>query len=88
MEDIWAWFNHHLERPERLALSSRSHAKAQALSWFRDTAANHISKMRAFAEILERYGIHVQMIRTSRTGYVLYEDESQIAAYPFADTPT
>ncbi len=88
LEDIWAWFNKNLERPERLALSPRPHAKSQALSWFRDTATNHIAKMRAFAEILERYDIAVQMIRTDRPGYVLYEDEFQIAAYPFADTPT
>jgi hypothetical protein len=88
LEDIWGWFNRHLERPARLALSSRPHSKAQALSWFRDSATNHIAKMRSFAEILERYGIAVQMVRTNRPGYVLYEDEFQIAAYPFADTPT
>ncbi len=44
--------------------------------------------MRAFAEILERHGMAVRMIHTDRPGYVLYEDEFQIAAYPFADTPT
>ncbi|HEX4302005.1 MAG TPA: hypothetical protein VHZ78_04390 [Rhizomicrobium sp.] len=88
LEDIWAWFNRHLERPERLALSPRPHAKAQALSWFRDTATNHVAKMREFAGILEQYGITVQTIRTSRPGYVLYKDEYQVAAYPFADTPT
>ena len=59
-----------------------------ALSWFRDTAHEHIGKMRDFALILERHGIAVRMIRTDRPGYVLYEDDYQVAAYPFADTPT
>ena len=88
LESLRDWFNEHLERPERLALSSKPHAKAQALSWFRDTASEHIAKMREFADILERQGIGVVMIRTNRPGYVLYEDEYQVAAYPFADTTT
>ena len=69
-------------------MSSRPHAKAQAISWFRDTAILHIAKMREFQEILERYGVAVQMIKAKRLGYVLYEDEFQIVAYPFNDTPT
>jgi hypothetical protein len=44
--------------------------------------------MREFQEVLERYGVTVQMIRAKRLGYVLYEDEFQVAAYPFSDTPT
>lgn len=88
LERIWDWFNRHLERPERLALSPRPNSKAQALSWFRDTATDHITKMRAFGVMLERYDIAVTMIRTDRPGYVLYEDEYQVVAYPFSDTPT
>ena len=88
LETIWHWFNVNLERPERMAMSSRPHAKAQAISWFRDTAILHIAKMREFQEILERYGVAVQMIKAKRLGYVLYEDEFQIVAYPFNDTPT
>ena len=85
---ISAWFNQHLERPERLALSPRPHAKAQAISWFRDSAVEHIAKMREFREILERYGVDVDMIKAKRLGYILYEDEFQVTAYPFSDTPT
>ena len=87
-ETIRDWFNGHLERPKRLAVSARHHAKAQAISWFRDTAIEHIAKMRECQEVLERYGLTVQMVRAKRLGYVLYEDEFQVAAYPFSDTPT
>jgi len=83
LDAIRGWFNEHLEKPTRLASSSR-----QALSWFKDTATNHIEKMREFAEIFERYGVPVEMIKARRLGYILYEDEFQVAAFPFSDTPT
>lgn len=88
LEGLRTWFNINLERPKRLALSSRSNAKAQALSWFKDTAITHIAKMREFSTVLEGYGLAVQMIKTNRPGYVLYEDEYQVSAYPFSDTQT
>ena len=88
LERIWGWFNKHLERPARLSLSSRPHSKAQAISWFRDTATEHIAKMREFQEVLERYGLAVQMLKAKRLGYIRYEDEFQVIAYPFSDTPT
>ena len=88
LETIRDWFNEHLERPAKLAVSSRPHAKSQAISWFRDSATLHIAKMREFQEILERNGLVVEMINAKRLGYVLYEDEFQVAAYPFSDTPT
>ncbi len=88
LEALLAWFNEHLERPKRLAISPRPHSKSQALSWFKDSASDHIAKMREFSKILESYGAGVRMIKTDRPGYILYEDEYQVAAYPFADTET
>jgi len=88
LDTLRGWFNENLKRPTRLAVSSRPHSKAQAISWYRDTATEHIAKMREFQEVLERYGLEVQMIQAKRLGYILYEDEFQVAAYPFKDTPT
>jgi len=88
LENIRDWFNEHLDKPTRLAVSSRPHSKAQAISWFKDTATEHIAKMREFQEVLERHGLAVEMIKAKRLGYILYEDEFQVAAYPFNDTPT
>lgn len=88
LDSLMRWFTANLKTPSRLALSPRPHSKAQALSWFKDTAIEHIAKMREFSEILRCYDIEIRMIRTERPGYVLYEDEHQVAAYPFADTPT
>jgi hypothetical protein len=88
LESIRKWFNKNLEKPERLSLSPRPNRKEQALSWFKDSATEHIAKMREFQQVLERYGRRVHMIKARRLGYTLYEDEYQIAAYPFSDTPT
>ncbi len=85
---IREWFNRNLESPKRLAVSPRPHSKAQAISWFKSSALVHISKMRELGELLQRHDLHVEMIRTVRPGYVLYEDEFQVAAYPYADTPS
>ncbi len=88
LEDLRNWFNQHLERPTRLSVSSQHNRQEQAISWFKDTASEHIAKMREIQAILESYGVSVQMIKAKRLGYVLYEDEFQAAAYPFNDTPT
>jgi hypothetical protein len=88
LEALSSWFNRHLEAPTRLSLSSRPHRKAQAISWFKGSATVHISKMREFQTVLERNGIAVEILTTTRPGYIVYEDRFQVAAYPFADTPT
>lgn len=82
------WFRDNLEKPDRFAISSRPHAKGQALSWFKADSLIHIAKMRDLQRILEAHDVSVDVLRTERPGYVIYEDEHQVAAYPFADTPT
>lgn len=86
LEQIHEWFNAHLPVPDRFALSSRPHAKAQALSWFRDSAEAYIARMREYQWIVERYRVRVEMLQTRRPGYVVYQDDYQVVAYPFADT--
>lgn len=87
LRQLYAWFKANLPEPSRFSLSTRPHAKAQALSWFRDSAAEHIRSMRVYRAILEDYGLRAEMLRTTRPGYIVYEDDHQVVAYPFADTP-
>jgi hypothetical protein len=37
------------------------------------------------AALLRDYGVFVQVLKTSRPGYVVYEDELQIVAEPFSN---
>ena len=88
LQSIEDWFEEHLPTPSQLSISKRPHGKEQAISWFKLSAHDHIDRMRIIQRILEGCDIAVQVIKTDRPGYVVYEDEFQIAAYPFADTPT
>ena len=86
--EIRDWFRCNLNRPDRLAKSNRPHAKNVALSWFKDTALEHIKKMREMANILEAHGYSVEMIKSERPGFIVYEDAYQVAAEPFRSTIT
>lgn len=87
LDTVRVWFCDNLPVPTRFSLSSRPHRKAQALSWFKDAATQHIHHIREYQRILELYGVAVEMLRTDRPGYVVYEDNFQVVAYPFASTP-
>lgn len=86
LDQILHWFEDNLAEPERLALSSKPRRKASAISWFRDGAKEHIVRMRELRALLDSHGIAVDMLRERRPGYVVYEDEHQVVAYPFSET--
>jgi hypothetical protein len=78
-----AWFNEHLRRPDRLAWSSRPNAPERAITWLKASATEHVSRMRELVALLEHKAIAVEELRTDRPGYVVYEDDHQVAAMPF-----
>lgn len=82
------WFNQNLEVPPKFNRSSKPHAKAKALSWYKDSAKIYIQKSREIMHLLEKYGIGVTMIKTNRPGYIVFESESQVIAEPYSDTVT
>jgi hypothetical protein len=84
--EIWLWFNEHLKEPDRFSRSDRPGAAPKAVGWFKDSAAEHLRRMRDLAALLEHHGVPTRMLRTDRPGYVVYEDDYQVAAVPFADT--
>ena len=83
---IRKWFDENLERPLRFTASKPPyHAKkSKAISWFRDTAQEHLSRVRSLVAILQNHAVAVRMIKSDRVGYIVYEDEYQIVAEPFA----
>ena len=38
--------------------------------------------------ILNEHGIRTEMITSARPGYIVFEDEHQVAAVPFKETTT
>ena len=88
-EDIYklklltGWFNQYLDKPIKFSNATNKNPANISLSWFKDSAKNHIQKIHELIEILERYDIIVDRVTTQNPGYVVYEDEFQISAIPF-----
>ena len=79
------WFSDELPEPPRFARSRDSAAHKKAISWFKSSAQNHISKIWELVHFLREHGIHVNMIKTDAPGFVVYEDDHQVVAEVFRD---
>jgi hypothetical protein len=91
LRELIDWFEKKLATPDRF---NRSRSKGyyrratRGIAWLRDTATDCASKMHQLRSILETNGYQVRMIRANRVGFIVYEDEHQVVAEPFADTRT
>jgi len=89
--DSLSWLETNVPTPTRF---NRSRSKGyyrrttRGISWIRDTAIEHIARMRELKGIVERHGHVVTSIHEDRVGYVVYEDEIQVVAEPFTSTKT
>jgi len=86
--EIRLWFDAHLPKPTRFARSSNPRAPRLAICWFKSAASVHIAHAHELRAILESYDIFVELIKSAKPGYVVYEDDYQVAARPFQDTRT
>ena len=82
--DLMRWFRLNLRVPFEYRLRSRWRAP-RSICWFRCSANEHLAHARELATILEDRDVFIRTIRCHKTGYVLYEDEIQVLAQPFAD---
>jgi hypothetical protein len=76
------WFNEHLPLPP--PLSDRGNERA--ISWFKAQSKECISRVWSVVHILEESGVAITKITTKDPGYVIYEDEFQIVAWPSGAT--
>jgi hypothetical protein len=81
--EIRCWLNLDLDAPDRLARSRRPGANACAISWFKAGATIHIARAREVCALLAQHNIASKMLTSARPGYIVYEDEFQVAAEPF-----
>ena len=83
---IGKWFDENPKKPARFTASKRPYyrKKSKAISWFKDTAQDRVDRVRSLVSILQNHGVTVRMLKTDRVGYIVYEDEFQIVAEPFA----
>lgn len=53
------------------------------ICWFKPCAIEHLQKMYEMIDILEEYHVYVWPVRCSKPGYIVYEDDEQVAVVPF-----
>jgi hypothetical protein len=57
--------------------------KNKRISWFKDSAEEHRSRVRDLVAILRNHRLIVHRLKTDRVGYVVYEYKYQIMAESF-----
>jgi hypothetical protein len=85
------WFSSNLTTPPRFnRTKSKGHYRRETagLSWFKPTANDHIDHARRLSLLVAQGGYEVRLLKTRRPGFIVYEDDHQIVAEPFTDTPT
>ena len=70
------WFNRHLHSPRQV--------NPESIFWFRADATECIDRIREMIEMYRVCGHEVLMQATRDPGYIVYQDEHQIAAIPQA----
>jgi hypothetical protein len=84
-------FSKNLPIPNRFNRSSSKgyyRRATKGIAWFREDATEYISRMLELKRVLEANGRAVHVVRENRVGYIVYEDDIQVIAEPFADTRT
>lgn len=82
---IERWFDRNLKRPSRFNWSTRPNAPARAITWLKMSATEHVTHMRELALLLRHKDVEVEELRTKKPGYIVYEDDYQVAAIPFGN---
>lgn len=82
LKEIREWFNKELDRPKRFNKHSNKHKANVAISWFKDTAIQHLKNMYDLVPIFENYGIRIVIIKKENPGYKVFEDDFQIVTIP------
>lgn len=84
VKEALEWLEKHLPIPDKFSKNKNaSHKNTHGISWFKSEASEALQHVRRIATILEDHGTKVKTLRTTRPGYVVYEDDFQVVAEPF-----
>lgn len=81
------WFDNHLAAPGVLVTTTGHRQRRNGVCWFRDRAAEHVSRARYIAWLLSEHGALVEELRTERPGTTIWSDEHQIVAVAHRHAP-
>ena len=91
LTSLLSWFEKNLPTPKRF---NRTRSKGyyrratKGIAWFKSSATTHLARIHELAELLDRYDLRSEIVKSERPGYIVYEDDSQVIAEPFRDTRT
>ena len=82
--EIGVWFDEKLAVPGQFLHGGWKARGQPGLSWFKPVATEHIKQMHQLKLALEACGVHVEILRTTRPGRIIWQDEHQLVAEPGA----
>jgi hypothetical protein len=84
IKEAMEWLERHLPVPDKFSKNrNASHKNTHGISWFKPKATETLKQIRRIVAVLEEHGTKVKVLKTTRPGYVVYEDRFQIVAEPF-----
>ena len=83
LKELTIWFNQNLSKPTRFSKGTSKFNANVSLSWFKDSATEHIRLIQELIKIAEKYDIMIERFASKNPGYIVFEDEYQVSAVPF-----
>ena len=84
MKEALKWLEKYLPIPDKFSKNrNASHKNTNGISWFKPESTETLTHIRRIVAVLEEHGTKVKVLKTTRPGYVVYEDDYQIVAEPF-----
>ena len=84
LDAIYNWFKKNLDAPGWFKNPEYRAHEYHSISWFKDTAKEHIHKIQEAIEILEKYDLIVERVTSKLPGRIMFEDRYQVSAVPFS----
>jgi len=78
-----AWYDVAYPDPNLIdpTVYDRTH-NLHAQAWFKTTAVHLLARIPGYLNLLDRYGVHWEELRSPTPGHVLYEDDVQVVVNP------
>lgn len=81
LQEVIRWFDRAMPAPP-----DSDRLDKRAIYWLKSDAEGLTRRLWELAQLLRSHGLMVEMVKTTKPGYVVYEDRFQVAAVPFRDS--
>ncbi|MFJ9854441.1 hypothetical protein [Streptomyces sp. NPDC101150] len=80
-----SWYDAAYTDPSTVDLTVYDHEiNPGAAAWFKPSAAHLLARVPGYLEVLAAHGVDCRMMRSVDPGRVIYEDDVQVVAVPYA----